>query len=358
MRWTQEQLVKARAIVLAIVAALIVILYLASRLRGATEVPVVASVAWNSLPQQAASANAIIDVHLHALAANALGPPPASTCATPLTFSPRDPREPYGADRFAECSTMLRSPATDADLLTETLAMMARYNITAVASGPIDIVRRWHDAAGDRIIPALMPGPRTTQDSIRAWVADGTIRVLGELGFQYSGLSPTDAVPDASFSLAEELDVPVGVHVGPGAPGAPYVGYPKYEMRLTNPLLYEAVVTRHPKLRLYIMHAAWPMLDQLIGLLYAHPQVYVDVSLIDWFIPRKEFHFFLRRLVDAGFEKRIMFGSDQTVWPEAIRIAIEGVESAEFLSASQKRDIFYNNAARFLRLNAAGAAKR
>ena len=123
-------------------------------------------------------------------------------------------------------------------------------------------------------------------------------------------------------------------------------------MRLSNPLLFEGALTRHPKLRLYIMHAAWPMLDQIIGLLYAHPQVYVDVSLIDWYIPRKEFHFYLRRLVEAGFEKRILFGSDQTLWPEALTIAIEGVDSADFRSAAQKRDIFYNNAARFLRMNA------
>jgi predicted TIM-barrel fold metal-dependent hydrolase len=292
----------------------------------------------------------ILDVHLHALSATSMGPPPVSTCVTPLTFSPRDPRDPYTADRFAACDTVLKSPATDEELLAQTLAMMARYNVTAVASGPVDVVRRWHAAAPDRIIPALMPGRGTTAESIRGWARDGTIRVLGELGFQYQGSLPTDEGPDANFALAEELDIPVGVHVGPGAPGAPYVGYPKYEMRLTNPLLYENALTRHPKLRLYIMHAAWPMLDQIVGLLYAHPQVYVDISLIDWYVPRKEFHFFLRRLVDAGFEKRIMFGSDQTIWPEAIRIAIEGVESADFLSAAQKRDIFYNNAARFLGL--------
>src|SRR5262249_13903991 len=109
-------------------------------------------------------------------------------------------------------------------------------------------------------------------ESIRGWAHDGTIRVLGELGFQYQGALPTEEAPDAYFALAEDLDIPVGVHVGPGAPGAPYVGYPKYEMRLTNPLLYENALTRHPKLRLYIMHAAWPMLDQIVGLLYAHPR--------------------------------------------------------------------------------------
>jgi predicted TIM-barrel fold metal-dependent hydrolase len=31
-------------------------------------------------------------------------------------------------------------------------------------------------------------------------------------------------------------------------------------------------------------------------------------------------------------------------------MAIEGIESAKFLTEEQKRDIFYNNAARFLQL--------
>jgi len=47
-----------------------------------------------------------------------------------------------------------------------------------------------------------------------------------------------------------------------------------------------------------------------------------------------------------------MFGSDQMVWPEAIERAIAVINDAPFLSAAQKRDIFYNNAARFLRLSA------
>ena len=82
----------------------------------------------------------------------------------------------------------------------------------------------------------------------------------------------------------------------------------------------------------------------------AHPQVYVDIGVINWAIPRKEFHYYLRRLVEAGFGKRIMFGSDDMVWPEVIGRAIEGVNSATFLTPEQKGDIFYNNAAEFFRL--------
>ena len=38
-------------------------------------------------------------------------------------------------------------------------------------------------------------------------------------------------------------------------------------------------------------------------------------------------------------------------WPDAIGLAIDGIESADFLTEEQKRDIFFNNAARFLKLS-------
>lgn len=66
---------------------------------------------------------------------------------------------------------------------------------------------------------------------------------------------------------------------------------------------------------------------------------------------RVGFHRYLRALVENGFGNRIMFGSDQMVWPETIEVAIEAIETAEFLSEEQKRDIFYNNAARFFRFS-------
>ena len=52
--------------------------------------------------------------------------------------------------------------------------------------------------------------------------------------------------------------------------------------------------------------------------------------------------------MDAGFGKRILWGSDQMVWPRAIDVAIETIEKAPFLTGEEKRDIFYNNAVRFL----------
>jgi hypothetical protein len=36
-----------------------------------------------------------------------------------------------------------------------------------------------------------------------------------------------------------------------------------------------------------------------------------------------------------------MFGSDQMTWPDAIGMAVETIEKADFLSDEQKRDILY-----------------
>jgi len=259
---------------------------------------------------------------------------------------------------MVEPLTHLRAPATEDVLQRTTLEALQRYNIVkAVTSGPH--TADYKAAAPDRIIAGLGVGSALGQPvatdlaSLRKLIADKHYEAIAEFAPQYDGFAPNDSQLEPYFAAAEALDLPLGIHVGLGPPGAAYVGFPKYRMALSNPLLLEDVLVKHPKLRLYVMHAGWPMLDQMLGLLYAHPQVYVDIAVIDWVLPRAEFHRYLQRLMDAGFGKRIMFGSDQMMWPEALGRSIEAVESAPFLTRQQKRDILYNNAARFLRLDGA-----
>ena len=116
------------------------------------------------------------------------------------------------------------------------------------------------------------------------------------------------------------------------------------------------LVRRRPRLRIYVMHYGSPLVDEMIAMMFTHPNLYIDVSCNNWAFPRAQFHAALERFVDAGMEKRILFGSDQMYWPGAIGEAIRSIEDATFLSASQKRDILYNNAARFLRLSRAQIA--
>ena len=168
---------------------------------------------------------------------------------------------------------------------------------------------------------------------------------------QYAGLSPDDPRLEPLWALAEELDIPVGIHLGGGGPGEPYAGSPHFRARLQSALSLEEVLVRHPKLRLYIMHGGYPLLDDLLALLFTHPQVYLELSMAANVEKRPAFYRYLRGIVDSGYGDRIMFGSDQMVWPGLIDAAVRSIQEATFLTAAQKRDIFYNNAARFLRLS-------
>jgi len=296
----------------------------------------------------AAESPPIIDVHLHAT--NNWGPG-YTACTGNFIYPPVDPKQGGTLSDLTDGPEFLIAPSTNNELMQQTLDMLEAYNITAIASGPLSRVGQWKNNAPNRIVRGISFGqPSDLSISyLRNLITSKQVVVFGEIAPQYEGLAPGDPLLEPYFALAEELDVPVGIHIGLGPPGTVYVGPPKYRSTLSNPLLLEEVLIRHPQLRIYVMHAGWPMLDEMIHLLYSHPQVYVDVGIIDWGIPRAEFYFYLKRLIDSGFGKRIMFGSDQMIWPDAIPVAIETIESADFLTEEQKRDIFYNNAVRFFR---------
>ena len=274
----------------------------------------------------------MIDMHLHAYRLDD-GEPPA---VNPVTGRPSD----------ARTTTELRDMA---------VAELERYNIVkAVTSGPPETVSQWDEVAPDRIIVSAWvdeASPLPDLARLRAEMQAGRVQVLGELILQMRGMAPNDPRMEPYYALAEEMDIPVGLHTGTGPAGTPYEPCcPNFRVTLGNPVLVEEVLIRHPRLRIYLMHGGWPYLQETKAILSVYPQVYVDLATINWIIPREDFHGYLRELIRAGFGKRLLFGSDQMVWPEAIGMAIEGIESAAFLTEEQKRDIFYNNAVRFLRL--------
>ena len=192
---------------------------------------------------------------------------------------------------------------------------------------------------------------------IRQLHAAGELSAIAEVGSQYHGLGPDDPRMEPLWALAEELDLPVGIHMGLGWPGV-NADMQKMRMRLGNPLLLEDVLVRHPKLRVYIMHAGWPHMDGLLAMLHSFPTLYVDVAVLDWAIAEPEFHTYLKRIVEAGFGDRVMYGSDQMVWPDAVSLSIDRINRASYLTESQKRDLFFNNAVRFFRWSDLAACQR
>ena len=311
------------------------------------------------MPARAQDPSPVIDMHLHALAADEQGPPPVGICTPMDPFPVWDPAKPYGATfmgmlKNPPCDDPVWSPTTDEALMNETIAVMARRNIFGVLSGTPERVAAWRAAAPGRFFSGIgfrLGSDHPSPEAVRALHAEGRLDVFAEVTNQYAGIAPDDDRMEPYWALAEELDLPVGIHIGTGPPGVIYLGASGYRARLHSALSLEDVLVRHPRLRVYIMHAGFPLLDDLLAVLYSHPQVYVDVGVIVFSQPRAAFYRYLQGIVDAGFSNRVMFGSDQMVWPGVIERSIKVIEDAPFLSHEQKRDVLYNNAARFLRLS-------
>ncbi|GGB38286.1 metal-dependent hydrolase [Sphingomonas metalli] len=307
---------------------------------------------------QAPPRYAVIDMHFHADRPDDEGPPGGKACGPYEEWAPRDP----GADIDAylqwftgapPCRTVLASPTDPVVLRDRGIAMLKRHKVLALAGGAAATVEDYRSHAEGHILPARgfgSSGELPPIAELRALHAAGRLAALSEITTQYAGIAPDDPRLEPYYALAEELDIPVGIHMGPGPPGTAYFATPGYRAALGDPLRLEPVLIRHPRLRVYVMHAGWPLADAMIALMFAHPQVYVDVAVLDWAYPPAHFHAYLRRLVEAGFERRIMFGSDNMVWPGAIPVAIRRIETVPFLSARQKRLILHDNAARFLRI--------
>jgi len=254
-------------------------------------------------------------------------------------------------------------PSDKGEYLKDMAAEMRRLNVTAVVFGDPRSVQKWTDAMPGRVIPGtsfnegMNPGARVPLDELRKDFTQGGFKVMGEIGLQYEGLSPSDPSVDQYFALAEELDIPIAIHMGTGGSGRANVAMPKFRGSMGNPLLLEELLARHPKLRVQVMHAGYPMIDNMLTLLQANSHVYVDVAGLIWSYPIKEVNRYIERLVDAGFEDRVMFGTDQMEWPKLMSYSISIIQNADYLTPEQKRDILYNNAVRFLRLNPAPRAK-
>lgn len=261
-------------------------------------------------------------------------------------------------------------PRLDSNL-TEMDSLNVRY---AVLTGVPDILFAWHEKIGDRIgvIPSLLflcengvavlwgrpcfegGSDWPDLDQLRDDVVSGRIQALGEITTQFLGLSPSGAELEPYLAIAEEYDLPVFIHMGPGFPGGAYPSTaadlvsPNYRAALANPLLLEEALLRHPSVRVAVVHSGWPMADEMVTILYHHPQVYAEVGLLQvtTLFPRSAYYAFLQRLVRAGFGDRILFGSDAS-----LSEGIDAILEADFLTDQEKGDILCGNAARFLRLD-------
>lgn len=284
------------------------------------------------LVAQAQERQPIIDMHMHV--------------DVPLTL-------PAGAPAPClpePCVGKGKATAGPADNLAKTLEAMDRYNIVKGFLSHFDPeqLRAWGKAAPGRFIlsPFILDPSKAPIKEIEKDLEAKNLAGIGEVGTQLLGIPPNDPSLEPYYALAEKYDVPLLIHTaGIGPP------IPSFRSTAGKLTLLEEVLVKHPRLRIFVENSGYPYLDEMIAMMYQYPQLYGDVSTITWIIPRSAFYDYLKRLMEAGLGKRIMFGSDQMRWPEMIGQGIEAIESANFLTQEQKRDILYHNATRFLKMD-------
>lgn len=222
----------------------------------------------------------------------------------------------------------------------QTYAMFEKYNIVkAMVSGVDFRASEWSEKDNDRIIAGSMifgiDDPSV--ESLREAYENGKLEAIGEVGFYYRGMLASDEGVSTYFDLAQELNIPVGYHL-----------MANLSPDNANPSQFDNVLDKYPNLKIYLMHAGWPHIDETIDLLMKYPNLYVDISAIS---EKDGFEDFLKKLIDMGYGKRIMYGTDQMEDPSIFDTAVPIINNISFLSYDQKADIYYYNAARFLNLS-------
>lgn len=241
----------------------------------------------------------------------------------------------------------------------ETFTAFKKWNIVkAMVSGNPESVEEWSakDTYNRVIRGILIFSPNDYGlDSVKfeQMIKDKKIEVFGEIGAYYGGTTLSDSIWQPYLRICERYDIPVAVHTGGGDPSGTYSWSPKARLKMGDPYLIEDVLIRYPKLRIYLMHNGgeeWH--EHALRLMAYYPQLYTDIAVMLWVEPNSQRTVtqFLKNAKHAGYLNRVMFGSDQMVWPYAIEKSIKFLNSLTFLTKQDKEDIFYNNAVKFLKL--------
>lgn len=164
------------------------------------------------------------------------------------------------------------TPAADAEaVMTQTLAIMERRNILAVVVGRPQDAARWKARAPGRVIAGLDlrlhdRGPPTRLLKALSVYSAQALRLAGQIPGPWRGHGPVRgrrALTTPGWNPTgpgpRPAAIAVGIHMGPGGGADAYSGGGRYRVTDGDPLKLEPVLVRHPKLRVWIMHAGYPM---------------------------------------------------------------------------------------------------
>ena len=296
----------------------------------------------SSIETQTGTPCLAFDVHLHCWAT----PAPLAAAA----------RADFGAHRRT-CQEDVADPELR---LTKTVEQMDQNQVRlGLVSGGNEEALRWVDAFPQRFLASFRPDMSldaqrhlAAAELFERDVEQRKWRALGEIGLPYGGRPLNDPTLFPYYDVCQRRGIPAGFHCGFNGPDPQRLVTPRFRVELGDPLLLQDVIVRYPDLKILIMHMGWPFFDHALYMLYAYPNVYLDTATVNWILGPSLFKRMLLEAVETVGSDRILFGSDQMVWPQMITPATQAIAAADYLSEADKRRILWDNAAALFRVAA------
>lgn len=183
--------------------------------------------------------------------------------------------------------------------------------------------------------------------------------------YPHSGFYPNDPRLDRVYEKCIELDIPVMIHTGIKA-----VAWQR--LKYNDPVAVDDVAVNFPELKIVMCHGGYPWTEQFLCVAHSNPNIWVDLTFLDYiekaYMVPDLVETTIRRLKGTVGTKRLLWGTEGPFMdlplfgrhgPEYCRDSQHSlVRRFPFLSESEKEDILGNNAARLLKLDAAGGGPK
>jgi predicted TIM-barrel fold metal-dependent hydrolase len=128
------------------------------------------------------------------------------------------------------------------------------------------LVRGHGELLGIGSVNAQLQGPKAITHEIERAVRQlGLVGVNIEPGFGAPALKPDHPVLFPVYEACQALGVPVFLMSGPTSPA----------LEFTDPAAIGHVAATFPDLSIVVFHGAWPYVNEIIGVAFKHPNVFV-----------------------------------------------------------------------------------
>ena len=196
-----------------------------------------------------------------------------------------------------------------------------------------------------------------TLSSVSDYAAEGKIKVIGELTGIYQGLPLDDTSYQRLYAIADTFSLPVFIHTGI-VPIQIYQYWPAYGFERSNPVFLKPMLDSFPNVNFNAAHFGvsnhgdYDFETDMLFMMTDYANLWVDIGAVAWYdaVGTSKTTNFIKKAISMELENKIMYASDEMVWPAAVTVSVEYIKNADFLTVEQKKKILYWNAAEYLKL--------